>query len=147
MTGSRTIGQSFKQIADAKVAQMSCFEKSFIEKFDPYFDNLKDCLCSLRNIIFANGYWDNTAKHHTVLEILRDTYDSLDDEGSTYTSPPSQMSSSQGALSDKCQVLNSAKCPSYSAGAKIPKSGSSGLGKWQASRSAVNSKIESLTDS
>ena len=139
--------RSFKQIADAKVAQMSRFEKSFIEKFDPYFDDLKDCLRSLRNIIFANGYWDNTAEHHTVLEILRDTYDSLDDEGSTYTSPPSRMSSSQGAPSDKRWVSNSAKRPSYSAGAKIPKSGSSGLGKRQASGSAANSKIESSTDS
>ena len=139
--------QSFKQIVDAKVAQMLHFEKSFIKKFNPYFDNLKDCLHSLCNAVFANGYWDNTAEHHTVLKILWDTYDGLNDEGSTYTSPPFQVSLSQGAPSDKCQVSNSAKHPSYSASAKIPKSGSLGLGKWKASRSATNSKMESLRDS
>ena len=129
---------------------MSHFEKSFIAKFTPYFNNLKDCLCSLCKAIFANGFWDNTAEHHLVLKILRETYNSLLDEEdtcSTRTNAPSQASSSQGVPSDEHRVSKSANRRSnrrlYSAGTKTPKSGSSGVRKRQANQSAVDSLLGS----
>ena len=125
---------------------MSRFETSFIAKFTPYFNNLKDCLCSLCKAIFENGFWDNTAKHHLVLKILQETYNSLLDKEGTYstcTNTPSQVYSSQGVPSDEHQVLKSANCCLYSAGTKTQKSGSSGVRKQQANQSAMDSLLGS----
>ena len=72
---------TFKQLADSKVSQMTRFDRSFITKLDPYFNDLKNCLTSLYNAVFSTrNLWDNTAEHQTMLNILQETYNELPDE-------------------------------------------------------------------
>ena len=87
---------SFKDIANSKAAQLTCFEDAFISKFNPYFHDLKDCLQSLYGIIFDGGkvLWGNAAEHNTMLKVLQNTYDCLPDIDNVVTGASSQAEGS-----------------------------------------------------
>ena len=86
-----TWDSTFKQLADSKVSQMTHFDCAFMTKFNPYFEDLKDCLTSMYNTIFATkNFWENTADHPAVLRILQETYNKLPDEGPALNEVPCQ---------------------------------------------------------
>ena len=102
---------SFKDIANSKPAQLTCFEDTFISKFNPYFHDLKDCLRSLYGIIFDGSkvLWDNAAEHNTMLEVLQNTYDCPSDIDNVITGALSQAegSSNREVLSHRHRMSKS----------------------------------------
>ena len=72
---------TFKQLTDSKVSQMTHFNHASITKLYPYFNDLKNCLTSLYNAVFSTrDFWNNTAEHWTMLNILQETYNKLCNE-------------------------------------------------------------------
>ena len=87
---------------------MMHFDCAFIMKLNPYFEDLKDCLTSMYNTIFATkNFWENTTDYPTVLRILQETYNKLPDKGPASNKVPSQASSSKGVLLSMCGALKS----------------------------------------
>jgi len=78
----------FRDLADVKRGQLASFERRFLNKFAPYFHNLRTCVVALWDVIFPpvhvipgqeplRDVMSCSATHTKVLEILRDTYNKL----------------------------------------------------------------------
>ncbi|TDL29097.1 hypothetical protein BD410DRAFT_3664 [Rickenella mellea] len=93
-------GDTFEDVADAK--QFACgttnmFKRSVLAEMHPYFDDLRDCLTRLRDLIFTNDFPDDTPITHAQMrEFFQSSLDALPQEESVSSK---QADSAVGGIS------------------------------------------------
>ena len=80
----------FRDLADKKKGQLSQFESRFLNRFPPYFCDLRTCMSNLWDVLFPSPTGDAddpmrdlsscVGTHEGMMNILRATYDMLPDE-------------------------------------------------------------------